>query len=288
MNTNPSSTELETHVHFRFGYFFTNIACHAAITYTVFRYAFPDRFRVELAAPGWHTAIWIAIFGLPLCLFEYFFHRYGLHNSLIPFLKSMHRSHVHHHTLTNVKANSELKIESEYPIDAPHKEESMMFPWYTLGTFLLIFTVVLGPIPCFFFPSEPIFLAIILAVFIYYPWYETIHAIFHLPFRFWEHALSGKGNLSKRLRHMYAFHDWHHAVPTSNLQIVGYFGYALGDRIFGTYKQTDKVPLDGTEVTIEDMLPPKARGVVAKIDKQRGTFNAKVRASEDVVLRRRK
>ena len=72
-----------------------------AVAFGVFYWLAPDVFRAELSN-FWMVIPWILIFGLPMSLFEYLYHRYLLHSAVLPFMGSQHRAHRTHHGLTNV------------------------------------------------------------------------------------------------------------------------------------------------------------------------------------------
>src|SRR4029077_17437660 len=116
-----------------------------AAALVVFAWVAPHAFASEVSQP-WKILLWTALIGLPLRLFEYLYHRYMLHSAVLPFMASMHRAHSTHHGLTYVKAPVSPKdpamlveVTSEFPVEEPHQEESMMFPMWSLPIFMAVF-----------------------------------------------------------------------------------------------------------------------------------------------------
>lgn len=216
---------------------------------------------------------WILILGLPMSLFEYFYHRYILHSSILPFMKSQHESHSTHHGLTNVKAPVTPKepeklapVDSKYAIVEEHQEESMMFPWYALPIFYLIFVGLLGIPFKLIFPGAPIILSTIIATTLYLVGYEMWHAVLHFPYqKFWRPLMESR-KVGKVTRYVYGFHLMHHWRPTTNLAVVGYWGIALWDHVFRTHKRPELMPLDKHEVRYVDCEIRKPRWPINVID----------------------
>lgn len=241
----------------------------------------PRMFSAETSHP-WMVVLWTVLIGLPLSLFEYFYHRYMLHSAILPFLASMHRAHSTHHGLTYVKAPVNPKepaklveVRSEFPVEEEHQEESMMFPLWSLPIFIAVFMILIALPLKLIFPAQPILLSEILAVTLYYCSYEVWHAILHLPFeRFWKPLLEGR--FTKRMfRRMYSFHLMHHWRPTSNLAIVGFWGVALWDHAFRTHRRPENLPLDGAEVNYNDAKLAKPLWPIALLDRwQAGLYKA--------------
>ena len=183
------------------------------------------------------------VFGLPLSLFEYLYHRYMLHSAILPYMRSMHEAHTLHHSLTSVKAavrgdapEEFVPVRSDYPVEHEHQTEAMEFPPYSLSIFLAVFMVLLGIPTKLLFPTTTI-LAIICSVTLYYSSYELWHAVLHLPFeQFWKPAMEKRG-LGRIVKRTYAFHLMHHWRPTANLTIVGFWGVAVWDYALRTHRR---------------------------------------------------
>ena len=282
-----------SHPHARapFGKFFLWIGVQLALILGVFALLFPDTFEREFSRPSLVT-FWTLGLGLPLSLFEYLYHRYLLHSAVLPFMSSMHRAHSTHHGLTSVKAPVTphepaklVEVRSEYPIEEPHQEESMMFPFWSLPIFVAVFLVLLGLPLKLAFPSQPVLVSLILAVTVYLCLYEVWHAILHLPFeRFWQPLMERPWSraLSKRL---YGFHLMHHWRPTANLAIVGFWGVAVWDYAFLTHRRPERLPIKGAEVSYHDAHLRKPLWPISAIDKVQGKMYKSSRALERFLAR---
>lgn len=232
----------------------------------------PKMFHSELQHP---LAIlgWVFLCGLPLSLFEYFYHRYMLHSAVLPFLGSMHEAHSLHHGLTYVKAPVTPKdpeklvpVKSKYPIEESRQNEAMMFPFYTTSIFFLLFLTLLGLPFKLMFPSQPIITSVLVAVVVQYSAYEIWHAFLHLPFNeFWKPRMEAKGT-GKIVSYVYGFHLMHHWRPTSNDAVFGFWGIALWDHLFGTHRRPKNMPLANEKVSYMDAKLTKPRWPVSMLD----------------------
>ena len=70
-----------------FSVFFIAAFVQLCIGLGAFRLIAPNVFWAEFAQP-WLILMWTILFGLPLSLFEYLYHRYLLHSAVLPFLSS--------------------------------------------------------------------------------------------------------------------------------------------------------------------------------------------------------
>jgi hypothetical protein len=275
------NTESETQHRVPFGKFFLAMGAQLAAAIGIFALIAPKAFSTEIHQP-WMILLWTFLFGVPLSLFEYLYHRYLLHSAVLPFMASMHRAHGTHHGLTYVKAPVSPKepsklviVDSEFPVEEEHQEESMMFPLWSLPIFIAVFLLLLALPVKLLFPGSPILLSLIFSVTLNYCGYEVWHAILHLPFeRFWKPLLEGR--YTKRLfRRMYGFHLMHHWRPTSNLAVVGFWGVALWDHAFLTHRRPERLPLDGAEVNYIDAKLKKPLWPISLLDRwQAGLYKA--------------
>lgn len=267
------------------------IAFELAAFLWLFKLVLPDMFGAELAQPG-RVVLWTVLLGVPLSLFEYFYHRYLLHSAVLPFMASMHRAHSTHHGLTYVKApvtphepDRMATVTSEYPVEHEHQEDSMMFPLFSLPIFYAIFLGALAVPLKLMFPGEPIVLSVLFAVTAFYCAYEIWHAVLHLPFeKFWkplmEHRLT-----SRLFRRTYSFHLMHHWRPTSNLAVVGFWGIALWDHAFRTHRRPERLPLDGADVNYHDARLDKPLWPIALLDRWQGRMYKVSRWIENTLAR---
>ncbi len=254
-------------------------------------------FAREIALP-WHILAWTVVLGLPLSLFEYFYHRYLLHSAVLPFMSSMHRAHRTHHGLTYVKAPVTphdparlVPVDSAFPIEEEHQEESMMFPLWSWPIFVAVFMILLGLPFKLLFPGEPVVISLMLSVTAYYCVYEVWHAALHLPFeRFWQPLLDRRSTKPLAQR-MYSFHLMHHWRPTSNLAIVGFWGVAVWDHAFRTHRRPERLPVKGAEVSYEDARLSPPLWPISQLDRWQAALYKSSRTLETylarVFLRRR-
>jgi len=242
----------------------------------------PRALRAELAEP-WQILLWTFLAGIPLSLFEYLYHRYLLHSAVLPFLSSMQKAHVTHHGLTNVKAAVRAAepemlatVDSEFPVEEQHQEESMMFPLYSGLIFEAVFIVALGLPLKLLLPGQPILISVILTVILYYSAYEVWHALLHLPFdRFW--APKMKYSIVRRI---YGFHLMHHWRPTANQAIVGFWGVAVWDHLFRTHHRPERMPLNKAQVRYRDSSFRRPRWPISMLDGWQGGLARSARRIE--------
>ena len=228
--------------------------------------------HTELGHP-WLILLWTFLFGAQLSLFEYLYHRYLLHSAVLPFIGAMQSAHVTHHGLTNVQApvhasqpDRLAEVKSEFPIEEKHQEESMMFPLYSGFIFVALFMLVLGIPLKLVIPGQPVLISLIFTVMLYYGGYEVWHAILHLPYeRFWQPRMK-----KALFRRIYGFHLMHHWRPTSNMAIVGFWGVALWDHLFGTHRRPTRMPLNNAQVSYVDSKLRKPRWPISMFDRWQG------------------
>lgn len=263
------------------------LALFLALTY----WLLPRTFHSELTHPL-RIIAWTFFIGLPLSLFEYGYHRYLLHSSVLPFLSSMHRAHSLHHGLTYVKAavtpkepEKLVEVKSEYPIEKSHQEEAMMFPLYTTSIFFLLFLALIALPIKLLFPAQPVVLATLFAVVLQYSAYEIYHAILHLSYeRFWQPLMDSK-KVGKVVQYIYSFHLMHHWRPTSNDAVVGFWGIAVWDHLFGTHHRPGRMPLKDAHVAYVDAVLPKPRWPISALDKAQGGMYKSSRSLERTMAR---
>jgi hypothetical protein len=274
-----------------YGLFTLSTLGQLAAALGIFYWIAPSAFLHEVSQP-WMIVLWTLLFGIPLSLFEYLYHRYLLHSAVLPFLKSMHRAHSHHHGLTNVKAavspgepDQMVPVDSKYPIEHEHQEESMMFPYYAHTIFLAMFTVLFGIPAALLFPGVPVFVSLFLTVTLCYSGYEVWHAIVHLPFeKYWKPMMESRF-FGRATRHAYGFHLMHHWRPTCNLAVVGLWGVAGWDYAFGTHRRPERLPLHGADVTFNDAVLRRPRFPIAQLDKAGSAFYKWSRRVESALAR---
>jgi hypothetical protein len=280
----------------RFGRFFFFTSLQFGITLLLFRLAAPNVLAQELRHPGAIVGL-IVLYGLPLSLFEYLYHRYLLHSAILPFMKSMHSAHTLHHSLTSVKApvrgdapEELVPVKSDYPVEHEHQTEAMEFPPYALSIFLGIFLILFALPVKLLFPGTPAIFGLICSVTLFYSSYELWHAVLHLPYdQYWKPAMEMRG-LGRVVKRTYAFHLMHHWRPTANLAIVGFWGVALWDYALHTHRRPQRLPLKGAFVTYRDSVLKSPYWPIATMDRWKGGWYRWSRNVEDwsaaVFLRR--
>lgn len=232
----------------------------------------PHAMAAEFARP-WAIVLGTFLFGIPLSLFEYLYHRYLLHSAVLPFLASMHRAHGQHHSLTYVKAPVKVNepaalvpVSNEFPVVHEHQEESMMFPYYALAIFYAMFLVLFALPLKLAMPGAPVVSSLIFAVTAFYCGYEIWHAVLHLPYdRVWQPLMESK-RVGPVVQYVYGFHLMHHWRPTSNLAVVGLWGVAVWDHAFRTHRRPERLPLAGAEVAYVDAKLKKPLWPIAAMD----------------------
>ena len=281
------NTETQTGEHsVPFTRFFAAIGAQLAAAIGLFALIAHRAFLDEVALPG-EIFFWTVLIGLPLSLFEYLYHRYLLHSAVLPFLSAMHRAHTTHHGLTSVKAPVNprepaqlVEVRSEFPVEEPHQEESMMFPLWSLPIFLFVFLILYALPLKLLFPGQPIVLATLLSVTSYYIAYEVWHAVLHLPFdQFWRPRLESRWT-GWTFRQMYGFHLTHHWRPGANQAIVGFWGLAIWDHAFRTHRRPERLPLQGAEVSFHDAKLPNPLWPIAALDRRQSSLYRASRALE--------
>lgn len=257
----------------------------------LFAWIAPGTLAAEIAHP-WVLLLWVFLLGVPLSLFEYLYHRYLLHSAVLPFLGSMHKAHAHHHGLTAVKApvtpkepEKQVPVESEYPVEHEHQEESMTFPLYALSIFIPLFLVLLALPLKLLFPGQPVITAVMVSTTLYYSAYELWHQVVHLPYeRFWRPLMESK-RVGRLVRLVYSFHLMHHWRPSCNLAVVGFWGVAIWDHAFRTHRRPVNMPLDGADVNYLDIAMKQPRWPISMIDKWQAGFYRASRKAERFLAR---
>lgn len=258
-----------------------------AIGFTVFLYIlllktiFPNLWKQQLENGLW-PIFWTAImFHFFLGKFEFFFHRYVLHELLLCWLlrkwkrflvmfwwflgkfewllKKFEHDHRVHHALTPIfpeRSRSEnevqTKVISRYVIRDKRQYESSFFPYWGLAGFTVFFGIITVPLQWLFL-HVPIMLSSFIAMTFSYCLYEILHALEHTSF--WEKIVENprSGKIGKKL---WGFHAAHHANVMCNMAISGFFGLPVFDWLFGTYKQPRGLLVNGTLVVEEDFKAP--------------------------------
>jgi len=256
----------------------TTLACLFGLLW----WAFP------LVSAAQYTASWTKVLlvflmvSLGLCFFEFFFHRYVLHQPALPFVRRLYRQHTLHHGLTRIvrkhRANGPdilMVVENKFPIVEVEQGEASFFPWFTLAIFAILMSPLLA-LGHWLLPSYPWFLGGYLALASSLTLYEMFHAINHWPMEKWLPLLEHPR--WKWFWHpAYSFHLRHHAVIDCNESISGFFGIPLADWVFGTCVVPKSIYPHGDEWKESEFTRPRPRWLIRVLDAW----------VKDVVLRRR-
>jgi len=263
MSREDTFTPDEIEVRFPFLSFFLKQGCWVIAINVLFYFKYPSVFADEIR--HWRLLFpWVLVLGLPLSLFEYLYHRYLLHNAVLPWMSVMNKLHQQHHGLTDVKADIHksspalfVEVDNQFAIESEPQQEAMKFPDYGLGIFYGIFLVVLALPIKLILPHVPAVLATIIAVTLYYIYYELWHAVLHFPYtRFWKPRLEKKW-YSPLVRWSYGFHLMHHFRPTANLAVVGFWGVAVWDYFLKTHRRPKRLPLPNSKICYGDGVLPR-------------------------------
>lgn len=203
---------------------------------------------------------------------EYFFHRYVLHATLIPFLSYFYKQHTLHHALTRVVRRKDASagmreaflVENNYPIVEEVQHKASFFPWYTFSAFGILWTPLLM-LTQRLLPAAPIFLAGFASIAWSLFLYETLHAIEHLPLEKWLPLLEHP-RWTVMWRMCYAFHLRHHADIHSNEAVSGFFGIPIADIVFGTLVKPIGLYEDGEVVEAAEFKSPTPRRFIRWLD----------------------
>ena len=225
----------------------------------------PSIWSVQIRASVRDIVITTLAFHLGYAFFEFFFHRYVFHMSLIPGLSWLHTSHAHHHKLTNIVFR-EAGVINYFAIEQPEQHENSFFPWYSFLTFAAVLT------PSFIglqwlLPQAPIFLGGIIALVISISLYELLHALEHQPNELWDKRLTHSNVLIRMMwRRLYTFHLRHHANQSCNEGVGGFLGFRIADWFFGTIVYPRTIYPHGTFVPRLEFTPPKPCTFIAWLD----------------------
>lgn len=217
-------------------------------------------------------ALVFVVMSLSNCFAEWGFHRYMLHllRMRIIFMRFA-ENHELHHALTDIvridpdNTGGAARIINCLPITKEFQHKAAAFPIYALPAFLFAFTLELLPLQLLL-PNYPVLLGGYLAVYFSYSGYENWHAIEHLPLEWWEERMASP-RFGKFWKIAYGHHLGHHAITRTNLNVWGFFGYPLADKILGTLVRWLELPLNGRLATAAEFAAPKPRWPIPWLDR---------------------
>lgn len=248
---------------------FTVLTTLAGI-FILLAWVFPDTWAAQFRGQWWQAVAVFVSVSMLACFIEYFFHRYVLHQPLVPFLRRLYRQHTLHHGLTHItrrncpNGRKILVVENKFPILEPEQGEASFFPWFTLAVFSAILTPVLVGMH-WLLPNYPWFLVGFVALASSLTLYELLHAINHWSLDKWlpliEHPHWGWF-----WHPVYAFHLRHHAVIDCNESVSGFFGLPVADWVFNTCVIPKSIYADGTDTSDTEFTRPRPRWLIRKLD----------------------
>jgi hemolysin III len=247
---------------------FLAIQCLELAVFFAFWYLlFPESLAEEFAHGPLRILYAFLIAHFCWALFEYFLHRYVLHTPVFPRLKIFSEKHNAHHALTYVRRSMDgARVENAYPIIDDAQRAHSIFPWWALSGFFAIATPILFALDALV-PQLPMFLGGYLAAFATYVGYEVLHAYEHRSYELWWRPRIERRVSGRLWRSIYAFHLTHHAAPRSNEGISGFFGIPVPDLLFGTYKRSSVLLIDGAEAITSDFKAPRGYLVIRTLDR---------------------
>lgn len=241
----------------------------------LFKEIFPTYWEVQFQSGTSPIAWWTTAFHISNGGFEFFFHRYILHAKFFRWSKKFYEDHTYHHRVTNIfpkkpageTSRSVVEVVNHYPITQPKQYKSSFFPYWGLAGFAVFFNVVEFIPLQLLMPNQPILIGGFLAIALSYVLYELLHALEHMRYStFWKKWIEHPqiGYFAKKF---YGFHLFHHGNILCNMGISGVLGWPLFDWLFGTYKQPERLLLDGTLAREEDFSAPTPCWLIRVLDR---------------------
>lgn len=277
------------HEHFSLPLFAFTVLASLAGMLALLRWLAPAVWEAQFVAPWWAAVVAFLAISLVNGYMEFFFHRYVLHTSAIPFLRRLYRQHTLHHALTRIArkqtANGRglLYVENKFPIVEPEQGEASFFPWYSLAVFAAVLAPLLALLQ-WLLPTFPWFFGGFAALAVSLTLYEVLHAINHWPMTIWE-PLIEHPRWGWFWRPAYAFHLRHHAVIDCNESISGFFGLPLADWTFGTCVIPKTVYADGDEWLPTEFRSPRPVALIRWLDaRAHGAVERRRRAAVSKVV----
>lgn len=214
------------------------------------------------------------------CFFEWAFHRYVLHVTVVRWLHTFNVDHTHHHDLTNIslirnRTGAGRIVLNVYPIEKEEQFEASAFPSYALCGFWAVFTAPFIGLQLLL-PHAPILLGGYAALTFSMVSYEVFHAVEHYPYEWWQRAIEHP-RFGSVWRNVYAFHHFHHYNRNTNEAISGFFGLPIADVVFRTFSLPKRLLLNDRIATVEEFQVKPPWQFVQRIDTWARKRQAKLR-----------
>ena len=240
---------------------------------------FPSVWGAQLSTSLSFFMLTFIVIHLAASFIEFFFHRYVLHMTVIPFFAHFHQQHNIHHDHTSITRDG-LYTYNVFPIEKESQFEASFFPGWTL----LAFSTLLTPffiLVHIFFPPIPVFLAGYTALFFSMALYELFHATWHWPLSTWQRLFKQK-YLGQVWYTIYTFHLRHHANVQCNESVSGFFGIPLPDLLFNTYVRSGTLYPHKQIVDAREFKPPTPIFLIRWLDALFIKINKKIHTSDNV------
>jgi hypothetical protein len=167
--------------------------------------------------------LWLPTFWVFANFFEWTVHRYPMHRRLVPRIMFRNHAQVHHGAF----ADDTMAIED------PRELSLIMMPWYTIVMLLaavspvaLAAALIGGP------PMAGIFYVGALS---YFCFYETVHALYHLPPHWLARIGIRPGGVFGRMQAHHGRHHAPHRMSHVNFNVT----IPLADTVFRTRERQD-------------------------------------------------
>ena len=224
---------------------------------------FPNVWETQLSTSLLLFILSFLVIHLLASFMEFFFHRYVLHMTVLPFFKHFHTQHNIHHNHTSITREG-LYTYNVFPIVKESQYEASFFPSWTL----LAFSALVTPffiLVYVFFPTVPIFFAGYTALFFSMVLYELFHVAWHWPLSRWERLFKQK-YLGPIWYAVYTFHLRHHANVRCNESVSGFFGVPVPDLLFNTYVKANTLYPHKQVINPQEFTPPEPVFLIRWID----------------------
>ena len=174
------------------------------------------------AALAWHAQLvdWLLmpIFFVVANALEWAVHRYPMHRPMFP--RMMYRNHAMSHHIAFTDRNM--------PIGPVRELGLVMMPWYTmLGLFVVASPVMVA---AGFLRGPGLSGVFLLGAVLYFLFYETLHALYHLSDATLDRILLGRSAVFQRMRDHHARHHILRRMAFVNFNVT----VPLMDYVFGT------------------------------------------------------
>jgi hypothetical protein len=169
----------------------------------------------------WRAWLLVPVFWIFADFFEWTVHRFPMHRPLTPRIMYRNHAQLHHLAFTH----------DSMAIDDPAELSLIMMPWYTIVMLLLgASPVAILAALLWGLPAAGIFYIAALSYFLFY---ETVHALYHVPPATLARFGIRAGGLFSRMRAHHARHHTLRRMAHVNFNVT----IPLADIVFGTHER---------------------------------------------------